>query len=317
MLKDEVWWSNMYKDVKYVIKRCEKCQKTKQSSMFNPTLHAIIPSKKNELLALDLFGPLPRSRGGVTFICVIRDCFTKWVSFYPLKRATTRSILHRLTNDLFPRMGIPESILNDHGTQFTAKRWKETLNSMGVKVIFSSIRRPQSNPSERVMKEIGRLCRTYCNEQHTRWAYELNNFSKFLNSLVHESTGFSPRELQIDASRVSLLPTALQVPHVTEDLEKKLILAKETLHSRAARRALRKSARPYPKLEPGDLVLLRSNPISSVLKQETKKFLLLFEGPYRIKKAISFDTYILVDVKSNKERGSFHVCHLKKYFNPL
>ncbi|KAL3272815.1 hypothetical protein HHI36_014275, partial [Cryptolaemus montrouzieri] len=90
---------------------------------------------------------------------------------------------------------------------------------------------------------------------------------------IHESTGFSPRELQIDASRVSLLPTALQVPHVTEDLEKELILAKETLHSRAARRALRKSARPYPKFEPGDLVLLRCNPISSVLKQETKKFL--------------------------------------------
>ncbi|KAL3276275.1 hypothetical protein HHI36_023989 [Cryptolaemus montrouzieri] len=83
---------------------------------------------------------------------------------------------------------------------------------------------------------------------------------------------------------MSLLPTALQVPHVTEDLEKKLILAKETLHSRVARRALRKSARPYPKLEPGDLALLRSNPISSVLKQETKKFILLFEGPYRIKR---------------------------------
>lgn len=63
-LRAEVWWTNMNRDVKKVIKCCIVCQKAKITQNFHSSLHAIIPNKRKELLTLDLYGPLPhRSRG--------------------------------------------------------------------------------------------------------------------------------------------------------------------------------------------------------------------------------------------------------------
>lgn len=74
---------------------------------------------------------------------------------------------------------------------------------------------------------------------------------------------------------------------------------------------------PHKGFEVGDLVLLRANPASSLLKGETKKFLLLFEGPYKIKRKIGTCSYLLVNAQGNKERGVFHISHLKEYYPPL
>lgn len=63
--------------------------------------------------------------------------------------------------------------------------------------------------------------------------------------------------------------------------------------------------------------MLRANNVSSAIKAETKKVLFLFEGPYRIKKSVSTDTYILVNDKTGKERGMFHASHLKLYNQPV
>ena len=50
----------------------------------------------------------------------------------------------------------------DHGTQFTSTVWQEGVKRRGIQPILSSIRHPQSNPSERIMRELSRLFRTYC-----------------------------------------------------------------------------------------------------------------------------------------------------------
>ncbi|KAF4519292.1 hypothetical protein B566_EDAN017922 [Ephemera danica] len=122
-------------------------------------MQPVLPSAPHELIALDLYGALPRSRGGVMYILVLIDVFTKFLVLYALKRATTRAILNRLKNDYFPLVTIPKGVLHDHGSQFTAKQWKRELEAEGVEIVFTSVRHPQSNSSERVMREIGRICR--------------------------------------------------------------------------------------------------------------------------------------------------------------
>lgn len=317
-LRTEVWWTNMYATIKKILRHCDVCQKTKISRMPKPPINPIIPDAKGDLVALDLYGPLPRGRAGAKYVLVVLDVFTKYIALYPLKNATTRAALNRLILDYFPKNGRPNRILSDHGSQFTSKRWRETLESLGIKVIFNSIRHPQANSSERVMRELGRLCRVYCAGQHTRWAHELKRFAVLMNFVVHESTGFTPHELQRNTTVPKFLPSFLSNPIGTQDVssERKMWLAKETLQSRAARRAINYPSRPYPVFEEGDLVLLRSSNISSALSAETKKFLLLFEGPYRIKSTVSFNTYMLEHPESSIERGLFHVSHLKAYHPP-
>lgn len=321
VLKNEVWWNNMARDIKRILKHCEVCQKAKCSKMPKAELNPIIPSTKNVLVALDLYGPLPKSRGGTEYICVMLDVFSKYVTLYPLKKATSVAILNRIMSDYCPKMGKVDAILTDHGSQFTSKKWKETLEYLGIKHILSSIRHPQANPSERVMREVGRLIRTYCHEQQSKWASEVKSFMLFFNSLVHESTGFSPQELQFGKESLKLLPDEYGQANACRSMtvDEKLILAKESLENKAARRIIRHkmTINPHKGFEVGDLVLLRANPASSLLKGETKKFLLLFEGPYKIKKKIGTCSYLLVNAQGNKERGVFHISHLKEYYPPL
>jgi hypothetical protein len=107
-----------------------------------------------------------------------------------------------------------------------------------------------------------------------------------------------------------LLPDSAIQAH---DAHIKLFLARENLLSRAEQRRARNPGRPFRAFRVGDLVLLRANPISSAVAQETKKFLLLFEGPYIISKAVATNTYILVYPDGQPERGMFNACHLKLF----
>lgn len=112
----------MHKSVKKILKLCNICQRAKQSILPSPTFEAIIPEHPGELAAIDLYGPLPPSRGGVTYLVVVLDVFSKFVALYTLKRATTAAILTHLQNRYFKEVGKPQKILSDCGTQFTAFR---------------------------------------------------------------------------------------------------------------------------------------------------------------------------------------------------
>lgn len=219
----------------------------------------------------------------------------------------------RLLKEYLPKYGPIRRILSDRGTQFTSRLWQDTLKKENIKPIFTSVRHPQANPSERIMRELGRLFRTYCSQKHTHWAYEVPKIQKFLNEIIHESTGFSPSELQFDFPRLRLLPEELRAPDgITEPpLEVKFRLASECLSKKGFHRSQRNPGKTFVEFKEGDLVLLKANNISSAITSELKKFLLLFEGPFRIKKKIHAHTYLLI-----YPNESFHASHLKAYHVP-
>ena len=121
----------------------------------------------NDLTTVDFYGPLPRGRWGVQYLLVVLDAFSKLVRIYSLKNATTQSSLKCIIDKYIPECGKPKRILSDNGTQFTSPKWRNTLEEQGINVVLGSIRHPQSNPTERVMREIGRMFRTFCKEKHT------------------------------------------------------------------------------------------------------------------------------------------------------
>lgn len=316
-IKNEIYFENMHRNIKKFIKSCQICQKAKISILPKPPQSQIIPTSKSDLIAIDTLGPLVKSRGGMTYIFVIYNVFTKHVTLYPLKKITAKSLLNRLFKDYFAKNDPVNKILSDNATQFTSKVWKETITQHGMRPIYVSVRHPAANPSERAIREVSRIIRTYCHDKHSRWAVDIKLFENFLNSVVHESTGFSPNELQYGNEPVKFLPAKLSFPAKAPlSLDEKLILAEATLKTKAERRAVTHPGRPYQSFQTGELVLLRANNLSSAIKAETKKLLLLFEGPFRIKKVIRDHTYLLEFIKFQKERGIFHASHLKRYHHP-
>jgi transposase InsO family protein len=86
--------------------------------------HSGVPSKPGEFCAIDLYGSLPTSMGGVRYLLVCLDVFSKYVKLYPLKSATTKSCLNKLINHYFVQVTKPNEILSDNGTQFQSPAWK-------------------------------------------------------------------------------------------------------------------------------------------------------------------------------------------------
>lgn len=108
------------------------------------------------------------------------DAFYKYIELYPIKRENTQTILRKVLNSYVPEMGKPRRILSDHETQFTSPKWGDSLRGAGIQAIYSSIRHPQSNPVERMMRELGRMFRTFCSDKHTRWVKHIPDIEFFL-----------------------------------------------------------------------------------------------------------------------------------------
>ena len=53
--------------------------------------------------------------------------------------------------------------------------------------------------------------------------------------------------------------------------------------------------------------------VSNTATGRIAKFMALYEGPYKIRKQIARNTYILVNTNTNQERGQFHAMDLKPY----
>jgi transposase InsO family protein len=148
--------------VRQFVSHCDTCQRVKHPNWaFEIVNRPHLPAKAGELLSLDLYGPLPTGCGGVKYLLVCLDIFSKHITIYPPKAATTKTCLNKLTNNYFPEVIKQKVILSDHGSQYTSPPWRKTLSKLRSEVRCSAIRHPESNPAE-----MAKYFRIYCNETH-------------------------------------------------------------------------------------------------------------------------------------------------------
>lgn len=309
------YWKNMRETVKKIVKSCELCQKSKYPTQATiGKMKSIIPKNDNDLLAVDIFGPLPTSVAGVKYIFVILNVYTKYIKLYPIKRPTASTLVNRLEKDYFPNVRKPNSILSDNGTQFVSRKWNDFLYKNDIRNLHCSIRHPQSNPSERSMREIARLLRIYCHDKHTAWARYVKKVEFLINCAVHESTEAAPIFLEKGISPDDEVKKLLEFPENEENINYNLQLVRDKLLTKARRRQTKHDKnKKFTEFSVGDLVWLKSNHMSSAEDRETKKLFLLFEGPYRIKSIAGHNAYALESPRDGTVRGTFNVISLKPY----
>jgi transposase InsO family protein len=139
-------------------------------------------------------GHSPRCWGGVKYLLVCLEVFSKYVVLYPLKAATTKSCLNIFRTHYFPRVLQPQIILSDQGSQFGSPSWRKALAELGIQAKYSAIRHPESNPTERIMRELEKYFRIYCNTTHKKWQELVPYIEECLNSSVSETTEYAPTE---------------------------------------------------------------------------------------------------------------------------
>lgn len=314
-LKTEYYWPNMYTSIKRRLRSCDLCQKTKSANHTSQgPWEPILTNNIGDLVSVDFYGPLPKGRLGATYIFVVIDSFSKFVKLYPLRKATAKAAASRLLND-YTKWIQPKCVLSDHGSQFTSNTWQNTLKRTGVQPTHSSIRHPASNPSERVMRELGRIFRAYCRNNHASWVNHLPNIENCMNSVPHISTGFSPHEIlfgtkppnPLDAVTSALLPRGSR-------LSKKNIHHKvrENLRHQANLRS-RQQKGEVMLLDMGDWVLLRNKVTSETTSNQFAKFLPLYQGPFKVVANPHPNTYRLEDPVTNETKGVYNMGNLRLY----
>ena len=86
-----------------------------------------------ERIAIDLTGPLPRTRAGNSSIMVVADYFTKWVEAFPLPDQTAGTVARTLVEQVVTRFGAPLEIHTDQGQEFEAALFRGVCQLLGIR----------------------------------------------------------------------------------------------------------------------------------------------------------------------------------------
>lgn len=317
-LAEHMYIKDLNRSVRKYIKTCHVCQLVKcNNERKEGTMIPITSTQKLERVFLDICGPFPRSGGRhrYKFIIIIFDHFSKYTKLYPVSRATTTKVLDIVINHYLPELGTPKTIITDHGTQFKGIRWKETLLQHGIRTYKTSVYHPNSNPSERVLREVGRILRTYCFDQQGRWSDYLPSTELFLNLAYHQTIETTPYEVMHERQPPREVTALINFPETPEYKFDKIKfynkLVEKANKQKEKYQNLQSKVNNYSE---GERVLLRNKQLPSTIEGIAKKLLLLYTGPYVITKDKRNNTYELMDPTNQQIKGTYNQVLLKRYY---
>ena len=198
MLQEHFTLDRMQRKVKAYVQTCDTCQKCKDTNnrmLFGGT-RTVLPTARGDLVSADYYGPLPTGAGGVKYLLVMVDNFTKFVKLFTLRRATTTTTLRRI-KDYCEEYGRPKVIMTDNGTQFTSKKWVDGLKELNIQPKYTAIRNPCANLAERINRQLGNLFRILVHDQHSKWSRYIRMIETCINEVYHETIEITPHEAHL------------------------------------------------------------------------------------------------------------------------
>lgn len=250
---------NLDRITRDVVASCNLCMATKVYS--RPTRgpeYYDLPRNIGEVASIDVYGPLPRSYDGNAYTLVIMDQYSKYTKMYPMRDQKLKTIERVLEEFYFHDIGrVPRTILSDCGGQFLAGRWKIFARRVGFKIRKTSPYNPQSNPVERVMRELGRALRAYACEDHRRWDEVIPRIEQVINATEHASTGVAPAVLEDREIDLVIGPPEILRPRNVNRIDRDRLLRTANERLRLSARKRRRQSEKYgtaKQYEAGDLV---------------------------------------------------------------
>ena len=321
ILNDKFTWPKMGSEINTYILACTKCKRFnkvahKQAPFYNrPTI-----TEPYEEIALDIIGPLPRSKHGYRFALTAICMASRWPEVYPLHNAEAEGIANALIQ-FMTRNGIPIKILTDQGKQFMSQVMSQTCSMLGITHITTVPYHPQGNGVlERFHGTLKPLL-AKASSDGMDWVSFLPLALSAIRAVPCRSTGFSPAELVFGRNTRNFLDviyegwsnlsySSVDVVAWVQQLNDKLEILRDsaTFTNQIARnkqnthRTNSKSVRTY---NPGDLVFTRIPGCRATLQAS-------WEGPFQIHKHIPPLNYEIRDLDLTWTKVT-HVNNLRKY----
>ncbi|GFW26032.1 hypothetical protein TNCV_3317041 [Trichonephila clavipes] len=277
-----------------IIEECARFKATNQKPA--GFLRTPVYSQRFEVIAIDLFGPLPQTDTGKQWIFIVENCATKWVELFALSQASARQYARTLIEEVFMRHGIPRRIISDNGTQFVSAVLQQICFTLNISQNLIPVYSPQSNLVERKNRDLKPRLAILVGDDHSSWYSKVPVIRFAMNTTVCDTTGHTPayllfgRELRTvddvvqdfksvvhnDNFVAEITPYLKRFGTITEDIRERI----ETKQDQR-KKQYDKNRRPVY-YYPGDKVWVTLHPISSAKNKKTSKFMPKRDGPYLI-----------------------------------
>jgi hypothetical protein len=123
----------MDNDIAVRVRACRVCALSKPAhSTHYSMLSSDMATHPMEKLFVDFVWKLPRSKSGNTYTLVCIDTFTKVVWIFPVREASTATVIQAL-DFIFATFGIPENLVSDNATQFTSRNFRRMCFARGIR----------------------------------------------------------------------------------------------------------------------------------------------------------------------------------------
>lgn len=322
-LQQDFAWPGMIPDIRRYCQSCDICQKTTPKGKVGKVPLGEVPviEVPFKRVAVDLVGPIePRSEQGNRYILTLVDYATRYPEATALTGIDTEQVAEALIN-IFSRVGVPEELVSDRGSQFTSGMMDEVRRLLSIKHLPTTPYHAMGNGLvEKFNGTLKSMLKKMCAEQPSTWDRYLPAVLFAYREAPQVSLGFSPFELLYgrtvrgpssilrelwDQEKVSEVNTTYQyVFELREKLEETCKLAHENLRKAQGRYKFYYDRKAKDKkFKVGDKVLL-------LLPTTHNKLLLQWKGPYPVVERKGQMDYI---VDMNGKHKIFHANMLKRY----
>ena len=119
-IKDQFKIPGLFKRVENFVKTYDTCQKEKLTCIRPKESSQILdtPLHPNNKIAMDIIGPMTKTKRGNQYILLIHDELTKYRILVPIKTQRTESIINVLIKHCVHIFSAPKTILTDQGQNF-------------------------------------------------------------------------------------------------------------------------------------------------------------------------------------------------------
>ena len=257
-LRNSVWFPRMDSLMEDEIRKCLPCSAVTPVSRRDPVVMTPLPPEPWQLIAADIFGPLPSGEK----VLVMKCLRSKWPEIKVLTKsqgADSEAVISAMERT-FATLGIPETIQSDNGPPFNGRRYQEFAKYAGFKVKKVTPLWPEANGSaENFMKCLGKVVRT-AHIEGRDWKRALDEFLLVFRATPHPSTGETPAAVMFPGkpfkTRLPLPPAKVKQDSVKEFNDNVMGRAKAYADERHR-------AKPHD-FNVGDTVLVRQRKVNKL-----------------------------------------------------
>ena len=316
------YWPTLFYDVRRYCQTCEECQLHGRSRSKAPLIPLPVVGEPFKRMAMDIVGPLPRTRKGNRFILVVSDYATRYPEAVPLRTITASRVAEALV-DIFARHGIPEQILTDQGKNFTSSLLGELYKLIGTRGVKTSPYHPQTDGLvERFNRTLKAMLRKVLKGEKRDWDRMLP-FVLFAYREVPQATlGFSPFELlygrevrgPLDILREEWIQnpdTETDVLSFVTEVRDRMEAAKEIVQENA--RDVQTKQKTYYDQNAREMNLKAGDKVLLLLPSSSRKFVAKWQGPYVVTRRTGKVNYEIQMPDKGGRKQIFHVNLLRKF----